>query len=147
MKPSSSTTIRHNGEQGVPLSSTPLPPTRLTPKDAIIHAASGTGLLLSSPPDNLLPASSPTSTSTSSTSSSDKPERHVLSQGDFAVVPAWTEHQIVNESDTAELHWIVTRSGPSPVEVHLTGWGGPELQEPATTGVEGGGEREGQGPG
>lgn len=149
VKPSASTTIRHNGEQGTP--PPPPPPTQLTPpppkKDAIIHATSGTGLLLSSPPDNLIPPSD--ATSSSSSSSSDKPERHVLSQGDFAVVPAWTEHQIVNESDTVELHWIVTRSGPSPVEVNLTGWGGSELQaETEREGERGsGGEREGQGPG
>ncbi|KAK1830134.1 RmlC-like cupin domain-containing protein [Podospora conica] len=133
LKPSSSTTIRHNGEQ-----------------DAIIYATSGTGTLLSSPPDNLLPPSSPTSqTSTTTSSSSEKPERHVLSQGDFAVIPAWTEHQIVNESDTAELHWIVTRSGPSPVEVNLTGWGGPELAPAAAAAAAAEGEREaqGQGPG
>ncbi|KAK0749717.1 RmlC-like cupin domain-containing protein [Schizothecium vesticola] len=130
VKPSSSTTIRHNGEQ-----------------DAIIYATSGTGILLSSPPDNLIASTDNTSTTTSSSSFSDKPERHVLSPGDFAVIPAWTEHQIVNESDAVELHWIVTRSGPSPVEVNLTGWGGSELQEPTAAGVEGEGERQGQGPG
>jgi uncharacterized RmlC-like cupin family protein len=53
--------------------------------------------------------------------------RHPLSQGDFAFIPAWTEHQAVNESDHVDLVWVVVRSGPHPVEVSLTDWGGSQV--------------------
>ena len=59
----------------------------------------------------------------------EEPERHELGPGDFAFVPAWTEHQAVNESDT-DFHLVVIRSGGSPVEVHLTDWGGPQVKDP-----------------
>lgn len=59
----------------------------------------------------------------------EEPERHELGPGDFAFVPAWTEHQAVNESDT-DFHLVVIRSGGSPVEVHLTDWGGPQVRDP-----------------
>ncbi|KAK3317782.1 hypothetical protein B0T19DRAFT_297647 [Cercophora scortea] len=95
VKPHSSSSVRHHGEQ-----------------DAIIYAAAGTGVLLSSPKDE-----------------GDEPERFPLEQGDFAVVPSWTEHQALNESE-ADVLWVIIRSGPSPVEVNLTDWGGDEAKEP-----------------
>ena len=52
-------------------------------------------------------------------------KRYELSPGDFAFVPAWTEHQVLNESDQ-EVVWIVIRSGPYPTVVNLTEWGGSE---------------------
>lgn len=57
----------------------------------------------------------------------DKPERHELEQGDFAFVPAWTEHQAVNDSEV-DLHLVLIRSGGKPVEVNLTDWGGSEVK-------------------
>ncbi|KAK3346618.1 RmlC-like cupin domain-containing protein [Lasiosphaeria hispida] len=96
VKPKSSSTVRHNGEQ-----------------DAIIYAASGKGVLLSIPKDE-------------DEDEDEVPERHELEQGDFAFIPSWTEHQALNESD-GDLLWVVIRSGPEPVEVDLTEWGGPEL--------------------
>lgn len=77
-------------------------------QETILYAASGKGVLLSHPKDE-----------------GDVPERHELEQGDFAFIPAWTEHQAVNESEV-DFHLVVIRSGPQPVEVNLTDWGGPE---------------------
>lgn len=58
----------------------------------------------------------------------DEPERHVIEKGDFAFIPAWTEHQVLNESDE-DLHWVITRSGSQPVEVNIIDWGGDEAKE------------------
>ncbi|KAL2024888.1 hypothetical protein VTK56DRAFT_3587 [Thermocarpiscus australiensis] len=93
IKPKSSSSVRHHGEQ-----------------ETIIYAVSGKGVLLSHPKDD------------------DEPERHELSQGDFAFIPAWTEHQVQNECDTADLHLVLIRSGGKPVEVHLADWGGAEVR-------------------
>lgn len=46
-----------------------------------------------------------------------------MEAGDFAFVPAWTEHQLLNETDQ-ENAWVITRSGSQPVVVGLTDWGG-----------------------
>ena len=80
-------------------------------EDAIIYAASGNGFLLTGPSNGGL-----------------EPKRHYLCNGDFAFVPAWTEHQALNESQEDDLMWVVIRTGPSPVEVNLTGWEGPEAK-------------------
>ncbi|KOS23326.1 hypothetical protein ESCO_006614 [Escovopsis weberi] len=53
--------------------------------------------------------------------------RHRLGPGDFAFVPAWTEHQASNESDE-EVVWLITQSGPRPVGAVLTDWGGDEVR-------------------
>ncbi len=58
----------------------------------------------------------------------EEPVRHELGPGDFAFVPAWTEHQAVNESD-ADFHLVVIRTGGRPVEVHVTDWGGAHVEE------------------
>ncbi|KAK4445555.1 RmlC-like cupin domain-containing protein [Podospora aff. communis PSN243] len=109
VKPKASTTIRHNGEQ-----------------EAIIYAVSGRGALLSSPKENLLPDSK----DEDEEEEDEEPERHVIEKGDFAFIPAWTEHQVVNESDEEDLHWVITRSGSQPVEVNLVDWGGDEARDP-----------------
>lgn len=80
-------------------------------QDAIIYAASGRGVLLTGPSHGDL-----------------EPKRHELVKGDFAFVPAWTEHQVLNQSEEDDLMWVVFRTGPSPVEVNLTGWQGPEAK-------------------
>jgi uncharacterized RmlC-like cupin family protein len=41
--------------------------------------------------------------------------------GDFAVIPAFTEHQEINDSDQP-IKWIVVRSGPDPIVVNLESW-------------------------
>lgn len=50
-------------------------------------------------------------------------KRELLAPGDFALIPAWTEHQEVNDGDE-EVTWIISRSGGVPVVVNLDGWGG-----------------------
>ncbi|MCJ1375401.1 hypothetical protein MMC20_006636 [Loxospora ochrophaea] len=48
-------------------------------------------------------------------------KRQTLEPGDFALIPAWTEHQEVNEGDE-EVKLIITRSGRVPVTENLEGW-------------------------
>lgn len=45
-----------------------------------------------------------------------------LSPGDFALIPAYAEHQEVNDSD-ADVTWIIVRSGRAPIVENLKGWG------------------------
>ncbi|KAK1245910.1 hypothetical protein MKX07_004979 [Trichoderma sp. CBMAI-0711] len=77
--------------------------------DAIINAVSGTGTLV--------------------VKEGFKGElrHHELKPGDFAFVPAWTEHQVWNDTDQ-ELVWVITQSGPRPVGAILTDWGGQEAK-------------------
>ncbi|TVY37486.1 hypothetical protein LOCC1_G006194 [Lachnellula occidentalis] len=70
-------------------------------QDTIIYAQSGHGIIISN----------------------DGSTRQALHPGDFALIPAWTEHQEANEGDD-EVVWIISRSGGSPVVVNLEGWGG-----------------------
>ncbi|KAH6623246.1 RmlC-like cupin domain-containing protein [Chaetomium tenue] len=88
VKPKSSSTVHHHGEQ-----------------------VSGQGSLLSQPKGD-----------------DEEPERHELGPGDFAFIPAWTEHQAVNDSDS-DFHLVIIRSGGRPVEVDLTGWGGSQVKD------------------
>ncbi|CZT44559.1 uncharacterized protein RSE6_04745 [Rhynchosporium secalis] len=69
-------------------------------QDTIVYAASGHGAIIS---DN-------------------GKTRQELAPGDFALIPAWTEHQEVNDGEE-EVTWIITRSGSEPVVVNLKGWG------------------------
>ncbi|KAL2138170.1 hypothetical protein VTI28DRAFT_7358 [Corynascus sepedonium] len=96
VKPNSSSSVRHHGEQ-----------------ETIIYAVSGKGSILSQPKGD-----------------DDEPERHELEPGDFAFIPAWTEHQAVNNSEV-DWHLVIIRSGGRPIEVNLTGWGGAESKEAA----------------
>ena len=50
-------------------------------------------------------------------------KRQSLEPGDFALIPAYAEHQEVNEGDE-EVLWIITRSGKNPIVENLEGWGG-----------------------
>jgi len=70
-------------------------------QDTIVYAASGYGAVVSN----------------------NGKTRQELSPGDFALIPAWTEHQEVNDGEE-EVTWIITRSGSEPVVVNLEGWGG-----------------------
>ena len=54
--------------------------------------------------------------------SEDGKKRQVLSAGDFALIPAFAEHQEVNDGDE-EVTWIITRSGRTPVVENLERWG------------------------
>ena len=49
-------------------------------------------------------------------------KRQDLTPGDFALIPAWAEHQEVNDS-AEEVTWIITRSGRIPVVENLGCWG------------------------
>ncbi|CZT10955.1 uncharacterized protein RAG0_15269 [Rhynchosporium agropyri] len=69
-------------------------------QDTIVYAASGHGAIIS---DN-------------------GKTRQELAPGDFALIPAWTEHQEVNDGEE-EVTWVITRSGSEPVVVNLKGWG------------------------
>ncbi|PWY67973.1 RmlC-like cupin [Aspergillus sclerotioniger CBS 115572] len=48
-------------------------------------------------------------------------KRKDLSPGDFAIIPAYTEHQEMNPSDK-DVEWVITRGGRKPVTVNLEGW-------------------------
>ncbi|KUJ18730.1 uncharacterized protein LY89DRAFT_582240 [Mollisia scopiformis] len=73
-------------------------------QDTIVYAASGHGSIVSE-------------------AERKGKKRQPLSPGDFALIPAWTEHQEINDSDS-DVTWIITRSGGEPVVVNLEGWGG-----------------------
>ncbi|KAI0376678.1 RmlC-like cupin [Hypomontagnella monticulosa] len=46
-----------------------------------------------------------------------------LEPGDFALIPAYMEHQEVNDGDE-DVIWTIVRSGRIPEVVNLTGWNG-----------------------
>ncbi|KAH6877153.1 RmlC-like cupin domain-containing protein [Thelonectria olida] len=50
-------------------------------------------------------------------------KNHDLAPGDFAFVPAWTEHQFKNETDQDAV-WLVIQGGPHPLGADLADWGG-----------------------
>lgn len=41
-------------------------------------------------------------------------KRQLLKPGDFALIPAFAEHQEANDGDE-EVEWIITRSGSQPI--------------------------------
>ena len=45
-----------------------------------------------------------------------------LEPGDYALIPAYAEHQEVNESDE-DVVWCIVRSGREPKVCNLEGWG------------------------
>ncbi|KAK3058049.1 hypothetical protein LTR09_001126 [Extremus antarcticus] len=50
-------------------------------------------------------------------------KKEKLAPGDYALIPAWAEHQEVNEGDE-EVVWAIVRSpGPAPKVENLEGWG------------------------
>ncbi|KAF2815112.1 uncharacterized protein BDZ99DRAFT_190685 [Mytilinidion resinicola] len=49
-------------------------------------------------------------------------KRQDLGPGDFALIPAYAEHQEVNDSDE-DIVWIITRGGRNPIVENLKGWG------------------------
>ncbi|KAI1643291.1 RmlC-like cupin [Daldinia loculata] len=101
-KPRCSSAVHHHGEQ-----------------ETIIYAASGKGMGLQEKLTN--------DRLVTSSGADEEPKRHELSPGDFAFIPPWTEHQEINETDE-NVVWILIRSGPEPVVVYLTGWGGGEAK-------------------
>lgn len=77
-------------------------------QDTIVYASSGHGTIITQ-------------------SSKGETIKHELLPGDFALIPAWTEHQEVNEGEE-EVVWIITRSGGVPEVVNLEEWGGKEVK-------------------
>jgi uncharacterized RmlC-like cupin family protein len=69
--------------------------------DTIVYAAKGHGAIVSG---------------------SDGSKRQELGPGDFALIPAYAEHQEVNDSDE-DIVWIITRGGRNPIVHNLEGWG------------------------
>lgn len=113
-RPKSSSQIRHNSEQGrcslflkAHLSSFVMICSNVS-SDTIIYAVSGHAVLIVKE------------------GFEDRLRRNSLSPGSFAFVPAWTEHQMKNESDQ-EAVWVIIQSGSSPVGAVLTDWGGEEV--------------------
>lgn len=47
--------------------------------------------------------------------------RQDLAPGDFALIPAYAEHQEVNDRGE-QVTWIITRSGRNPIVENLEGW-------------------------
>ncbi|KAL0934707.1 cupin domain-containing protein [Colletotrichum truncatum] len=78
-------------------------------QDTIVYTVSGIGVLLVSP------------------GAAQEAKRHDMEPGDFAFIPAWTEHQLLNETDQNTV-WVITRSGSQPVVVGLTDWGGDQAK-------------------
>ncbi|KAL7796810.1 RmlC-like cupin domain-containing protein [Trichoderma ceciliae] len=78
-------------------------------QDAIIYAVSGTGTLVVKE------------------GFGGELRHHELQPGDFAFVPAWTEHQARNDTDQ-DIVWVITQSGPRPVGAILADWGGQEVK-------------------
>tara|TARA_R110002003_G_scaffold207_1_gene15960 strand:+ start:25383 stop:25709 length:327 start_codon:yes stop_codon:yes gene_type:complete len=68
--------------------------------DTIVYAAKGHGAIVSGP---------------------DGSKRQELGPGDFALIPAYAEHQEVNDSDE-DIVWIITRGGRNPIVHNLEGW-------------------------
>ncbi|KAK7518901.1 uncharacterized protein IWZ02DRAFT_234447 [Phyllosticta citriasiana] len=48
--------------------------------------------------------------------------RQELAPGDFALIPAFSQHQEVNDSDE-DVVWVVARGGRNPIVVNLDNWG------------------------
>lgn len=95
--------------------------------DTIIFAAHGQGVLLTSPAVDAVRALRADIKGEQLTREEERPRRVELSPGDFAFIPAWTEHQAVNERQDDHIRWVVLRSGGKPVQVDLSTWGGKTL--------------------
>jgi len=105
-KPHSSSAVHHHGEEGKhfqpKLSMRPCYTTTslIHPLDTIVYAASGHGAIVSGPNGS---------------------KRQELAPGDFALIPAYAEHQEVNDS-AEDVVWIITRGGRNPIVHNLEGW-------------------------
>ncbi|KAF7553912.1 hypothetical protein G7Z17_g3270 [Cylindrodendrum hubeiense] len=74
-------------------------------QDAIVYAISGNGILVVNQGLGM------------------DLKTHDLSPGDFAFIPAWTEHQVKNETEE-DIVWLIIQSGPRPIGADLADWGG-----------------------
>jgi uncharacterized RmlC-like cupin family protein len=69
-------------------------------EDTIVYAAKGFGTIVSE----------------------DGKKRQDLAPGDWALIPAYAEHQEVNGSDD-DIVWVIVRGGRNPIVENLQGWG------------------------
>jgi hypothetical protein len=92
--------------------------------DTIVYATKGNGVLLISPAVDPVRAIRADIKGEGPSRDEEQPRRHPLSPGDFAFIPAWTEHQVVNEADEGDIVWVLVHSGGERMQVDLTGWGG-----------------------
>ncbi|EPQ50759.1 RmlC-like cupin [Gloeophyllum trabeum ATCC 11539] len=51
-----------------------------------------------------------------------------MNPGDWAIIPAYAEHQEINDGDE-EVVWAIVRSGGTPAVVNLKGWGQPPRED------------------
>ncbi|KAL1895672.1 hypothetical protein Sste5346_005143 [Sporothrix stenoceras] len=113
VKPQCSTVVFHNGEQ-----------------EAIVYAVSGTAVLATLPED--FDEVDEFDDNGSSSSARKPPATATISAGDFAFIPAWTEHQVRNEApaspESADVVWVVVRNAGEPTVVPLQGWGGEQAE-------------------
>lgn len=114
VKPQCSTVVFHNGEQ-----------------EAIVYAVSGTAILATLPED--FDEVDEDDNSSTSTTARKPPATTTISAGDFAFIPAWTEHQVRNEAaadnpESKDVVWVVVRNAGEPTVVPLQGWGGEHAE-------------------
>ncbi|KAF3762124.1 hypothetical protein M406DRAFT_332518 [Cryphonectria parasitica EP155] len=112
VKPRSASAIRHYGEQ-----------------DTVIYAATGDGVLLTSPSVSMVRGLKADIKGELPSREEELPRRIELGPGDFALIPAWTEHQIVNEHSDSDVSWVVVRNGSEPEHVDLDSWGGRAIEK------------------
>ncbi|KIX05285.1 uncharacterized protein Z518_06157 [Rhinocladiella mackenziei CBS 650.93] len=80
-------------------------------QDTIVYAVSGYGSVVSSSGNGTV-----------------GDVRQDLNPGDWALIPAYREHQEVNDGDE-EVVWVIVRApGGVPVVVNLTGWDGSDVE-------------------
>ncbi|KAJ4422248.1 hypothetical protein N0V82_003108 [Gnomoniopsis sp. IMI 355080] len=94
----------------------------------IIIYATTAGVLLTSPALDPVKALRADIKGEQIASEEEQPRRFELSTGDFAFIPAWTEHQIVNEGSKRDMSWVLFHGGGEPLQVDLDGWGGGRIR-------------------
>lgn len=124
--------MHHHGEQGEhgfdPRALPGLCPNKPL-SDTIVYVTKGHGVLLTSPAVDPVRAIRADIKGEAPTREEEQPRRHELSPGDFAFIPAWTEHQVVNEADQGDIVWVMVHSGGERMQVDLTGWGGETARQ------------------
>ncbi len=114
VRPGCATVVFHNGEQ-----------------EAIVYAVSGTAVLATLPEDfDEYSEGDEEDGGSSASKKRHAPATHVLAAGDFAFIPAWTEHQVRNAGEGAaeDVVWVVVRNAGEPTVVPLQGWGGEQVR-------------------
>lgn len=95
--PHTSSDVHHHGEESMPY---PLTIRIANSTDTIVYAVKGHGTIVSDGGKT----------------------RQDLSPGDWALIPAFAEHQEANDSDE-DVVWAIIRSGRVPIVKNLSGWG------------------------